>query len=215
MFATTALRAQDPLRFASEVEAITAFQDSLWDPQKETIVFTGSSSIRMWKDLPQLFTDLQILNTGFGGSQSSDLLHYLDTLVLQYRPSKVFIYEGDNDLAEGKRPGQVLRTQQTIIEKIRGARPTAEIVLLSAKPSISRWKLRRKYRRLNRRLARLARSEEGIRFVDVWSPMLLDRRTLKQELFIADGLHMNAEGYALWLEVIAPLLENPIKTKTK
>ena len=208
-------RGQDPLRFKEEIRDLTARQDSIWDPERETVVFTGSSSIRFWEDLQQTFPEVQILNTGFGGSQASDLLYYLDTLVLRYRPVKVFIYEGDNDLAEGKRPGQVLKTQKEIIDTIREQRPGTELVLIAAKPSISRWQLRRKYRRYNRRLARLAKGETYLSFADVWSPMLQEDRKLNRTLFISDGLHMNETGYEIWREVMRPLLTNPINTAIK
>ena len=215
LLSLTEAKGQDPLRFKKEIRELTARQDSIWDPEQETIVFTGSSSIRFWEDLQQAFPDMQILNTGFGGSQASDLLYYLDTLVLRYRPVKVFIYEGDNDLAEGKRPGQVLKTQKEIIDQIKKQRPDSELVLIAAKPSISRWALRRKYRRYNRRLARLAKGETYLSFADVWSPMLQDDRKLNRNLFISDGLHMNEMGYEIWREVIRPLLTNPINTALK
>lgn len=200
------VRAQDPLRFADEIKTLVAKQDSLWQPKQETVVFTGSSSIRLWAGLRDSFPGVQIINTGFGGSQASDLLFYIDTLIIKYQPSKVFIYEGDNDLAEGKRPGQVIRTKKTIISSIHKAFPKAEVVLIAAKPSISRWRLRGKYRRYNRKLQRMAQKQDLIEFADVWSPMLKDGRVLQEKLFIEDGLHMNASGYAIWQEVIRPYL---------
>ena len=75
----------------------------------------------MWEDLQERFPGQKILNTGFGGSQASDLLYYLEPLVLAYQPKKVFIYEGDNDLAEGKRVGQVLK----VLEQITRRNPKA------------------------------------------------------------------------------------------
>ncbi len=215
MLSIQMLWSQDPLRFEKEIRDLTATQDSIWDPGQQTVVFTGSSSIRMWDHLQQDFPGIQILNTGFGGSQASDLLYYLDTLVLRYHPYKVFIYEGDNDLAEGKRPGQVLKTQRQIIAQIQQSRPDVVLVLIAAKPSISRWNMRGKYRRYNRRLAKLARRESGIFFADVWSPMVRDRRTLKSELFIEDGLHMNEQGYKLWRDVMDPFVMNPVNTTAK
>ena len=76
--------------------------DSLWDSSRETIVFTGSSSIRFWEDLQERFPENQVLNAGFGGSQASDLLYHLNDLVLRYKPKKVFVYEGDNDIFSKK-----------------------------------------------------------------------------------------------------------------
>ena len=170
------LQGQDPLRFEAEVTLMEKNMDSLWDQNTPTLVFTGSSSIRMWADLQERFPDTQILNTGFGGSQASDLLFYLGPLILKYQPEQVFIYEGDNDLAEGKRPGQVLRTFKEIVEKIHHALPGIPIVLISAKPSISRWNLKRKYRRFNRRLERWTRRDPTLLYADVWNPMLTDRK---------------------------------------
>jgi lysophospholipase L1-like esterase len=203
---TFSVQAQDPLRFTDEIQTLIAKQDSTWQAGQETVVFTGSSSIRLWDGLRDSFPGVQIINTGFGGSQASDLLFYLDTLVLKYKPSKVFIYEGDNDLAEGKRPGQVVRTKELIISGIHRAFPEAEVVLIAAKPSISRWRLRGKYRRYNRKLQRMARKQDLIEFADIWRPMLKDGRVLQKQLFIEDGLHMNASGYVIWLEVIRPYL---------
>jgi lysophospholipase L1-like esterase len=205
------LLGQDPLRFEAEVTLIEKNIDSLWDQSSPTLVFTGSSSIRMWTDLQERFPGKQILNTGFGGSQASDLLFYLDPLILKYRPEQVFIYEGDNDLAEGKRPGQVLRTLKEIKEKVHHVLPGVPIVVISAKPSIIRWNLRRKYRRLNRRLLRWTRRDPSLQFADVWNPMLRGHK-LDESLFIEDGLHMNPTGYDIWERVLIPYVKSELHT---
>lgn len=192
---------QDPIRFKEEVVYVVKTNDSIWDTTQEPIVFTGSSSVRFWKDLQQRFPEAHILNTGFGGSQGSDLLFYLDELVLHYRPRKVFIYEGDNDLAEAKSPKEVRTTLLEIIDRIHKQLPQTEIVLIAAKPSIRRWELKRKYQRLNRKLKRMANKGENVYFADVWSVML-NGRHLNNNLFIEDGLHMNTLGYDLWYDVI-------------
>lgn len=195
------LCAQEELPFAKEVKQIEQQTRSIWDQNKATIVFTGSSSIRFWKDIQERFPSQQVLNTGFGGSQFSDLALYLDELILDYRPVKVFIYEGDNDIFAKKRPRNILKTAQKILGQLQQRSPGMEIVLISAKPSISRWKFRGKYRRLNRKLEKLAQETEGIDFVDVWYPML-DKRKVKQDIFVEDGLHMNKKGYDIWYDAI-------------
>ena len=208
------LQAQDPLRFAQEVTLLKKKTDSLWDPGRPALLFTGSSSIRMWEGLQERFPGKQILNTGFGGSQASDLLFYLNPLVLDYQPEQVFIYEGDNDLAEGKRPGQVVRTLKEVREQIRQNLPGVSVVLISPKPSISRWHLRRKYRRLNRKLLRWSHRSPDLYFVDIWTPMLTGQK-LDASLYIEDGLHMNASGYDIWEQALAPLIETEPKNPTQ
>jgi hypothetical protein len=158
------LCAQEELPFTKEVKQIELQTRSIWDQNKATIVFTGSSSIRFWKDIQERFPSQQVLNTGFGGSQFSDLALYLDELILDYRPVKVFIYEGDNDIFAKKRPRNILKTAQKILWQLQQRSPGIEIVLISAKPSISRWKFRGKYRRLNRKLEKIGPRNRRHRF---------------------------------------------------
>ncbi|SIQ39405.1 GDSL-type esterase/lipase family protein [Maribacter ulvicola] len=194
--------------FTKEVKDITVTYDSIWDPNKETIVFTGSSSVRLWRNLQDAFPEHQIVNSGFGGSQASDLLLFIDELVLSYNPKKVFIYEGDNDLWAKKRPTNVLDTIAEIIRRIKAKNASTQIILIAAKPSISRWKIRGKYKRLNRKMNRFTQNDPTLFYVDVWKPML-NKRKLKTDIFIEDGLHMNQKGYDIWYEAMKDLVNQP------
>ena len=198
--------AQNLPRFADEVDAIQKRYDTLWDASRETIVFTGSSSIRIWNDLELRFPGQQIVNSGFGGSQASDLAAYLDELVLRFKPKKVFIYEGDNDISAEKAPKAIMATTQGIIDRIRETDPETKIVLIAAKPSIARWNLKSNYKRLNRKFKRLSKKDALVEYADVWKPML-SKRKVKKDIFIQDGLHMNAKGYQLWYEVIKNFMD--------
>lgn len=198
--------AQNDKPFLNEVSSIKKKNDSLWDSTRPTIVFTGSSSIRFWNDVQERFPQHQVLNTGFGGSQFSDLELYLNELILDYNPVKVFIYEGDNDIFAKKSPRKILRTAEGILAQLQQKNQTMEIVLISAKPSISRWHYRGRYRRLNRKLSKLASETQRVNFVDVWYPML-DKRKVKQDIFVEDGLHMNKKGYDIWYETLKDYVE--------
>ncbi|MRH98911.1 G-D-S-L family lipolytic protein [Kriegella sp. EG-1] len=193
--------AQDPNRFAEQVSAIQQKYDTLLDSNKETIVFTGSSSIRMWKDVQSRFPDNQIVNSGFGGSQASDLLAHLDRLVLNFKPKKVFIYEGDNDISANKKSKEIIKTTRQIIDKIRSKNAATEVILIAAKPSISRWNLKRRYKKLNRKFKSLSKKDPLTSFADVWKPMIY-KNNVMQDMFIEDGLHMNTKGYDIWYNVI-------------
>ena len=197
LFLTTFLVQAQDSTFNDEVLALNKKYDSLWDVSKPTIVFTGSSSIRLWKDLEERFPEHHILNTGFGGSEAHDLLVHLDDLVLKYNPKKVFIYEGDNDISNGKRPRPIIKTFEAIISRIEDANAATQLVIISPKPSIARWRLKGKYKRLNKKLKNLAEKYDQIVFVDVWHIMLHGKK-LNEALFIKDGLHMNTSGYDLW-----------------
>lgn len=201
------VNSQDPGRFESEIDNITKKYDTLWNATTETVLFTGSSSIRIWKDLKDRFPNHQIINSGFGGSHASDLLVFSDELILKYKPNKVFIYEGDNDIASGKKPKDIVHTIEQIVHTIQTEKPETEIILISTKPSLARWTYKHRYQRLNRKLKRLCKKNDLIEYANVWDPML-NKRKLIPDYFIEDGLHMNTKGYDVWYSVLKPFIEH-------
>src|SRR5688500_9894963 len=52
----------------------------------KNILFTGSSSIVGWTCLAKDFPNKKILNRGFGGSQTFEVLHFADRIIAPYRP---------------------------------------------------------------------------------------------------------------------------------
>lgn len=193
--------AQDPLRFEAEI----AHLDSLnyeFEPHEDIYLFTGSSSIRKWDSLSVYFSKYQIINNGFGGSQMSDLLYYVDILILKYAPDKVFIYEGDNDLAEEKEINEIMATARDLVEKLRKELSGIEIVFISAKPSLARWELKNEYLALNKALMDYCSNRSYLTYADVWGVMLDKNGEPKSELFLEDGLHLNEKGYDLWAKEI-------------
>lgn len=188
-------------RFYNEVQVLQKKYESKRNNTEPTIVFTGSSSIKYWKTINEDFPNKNIINTGFGGSTTEDLLLFTDDLILAYNPKQVFIYEGDNDIAGNRKCGLILSQLTQIINKISTANPNTQIVLMSVKPSIARWDLKKKYKRLNRKYKNLAKKNPNITYVDVWKPML-NGKQVKPDLFTQDNLHMNAKGYQIWQNVI-------------
>ena len=191
--------------FQDEVNQLTARIDSIgW--KKGSIVFTGSSSIRMWKNLQEEFPDIPLINTGFGGSQASDLLLHLESLVLRYEPIAVFIYEGDNDVNAGKSPEVILKDLDEILHRLNDQRDGISIYFIGAKPSPSRWQLKAEYEAFNKALEEYTEGMIHATYVNVWNPMLDSSGYLRPELFLGDMLHMKPEGYRIWKEqIITPL----------
>lgn len=189
--------AKSQVNFKSEVNAIQEKNKHLIKTENKHVVFTGSSSIRIWENLFEIFKDSTIVNTGFGGSKASDLLYYIDELVINFNPKKVVIYEGDNDISSGQEINFIYKNILKIIERIKDKNDKIKIILISAKPSISRWHLRDKYIQLNQKYRELANKSDFIEFADTWSAMV-ENGVLKKDIFIEDGLHLNEKGYEIW-----------------
>jgi lysophospholipase L1-like esterase len=170
------------------------------------VLFVGSSSIRMWDTLQRDFPDVPLVQRGFGGSTLADVLFYADRIILPYRSRMVVVYAGDNDLAAGKTPETVLADYKALVRKIRRALPRTRIAFIAIKPSLARWKLIASIRKANALIEEHASRHRRLRYVDVFTPMLDHDGTPRKELFLEDGLHLNARGYALWKDVLAPSL---------
>ena len=204
---TTCLQAQiSPNRFENSIRNFEK-QDSILFPEKGVVLFTGSSSIAMWRDIADYFPEHKVLNRGFGGSEFSDLLYYKERVIYPYKPSKIFIYEGDNDLNAGESVASIMEEARELRKAIKKALPGVPVVFISVKPSISRWHLKQQYEELNKCLEEYAEKTKNTEFADVWTPMLKEDGEVKEHLFIEDGLHMNAEGYKLWKEALLPFIE--------
>ncbi len=188
-----------------EVRAYEA-ADAAKPPPAHPVLFVGSSTIRMWSNLDAAFPRHTVLNRGFGGSQMSDALFYFDRLVARYEPSLIVLYEGDNDLAEGKTVSQVFSDYTNFLSLVETKLPGTDVALVAVKPSPSRTQVLPQMADLNSRLETLADGRH-IRFIDVYGPMLNASNQPRPELFLADMLHMNATGYALWQSIIAPVLD--------
>src|SRR5687767_185738 len=93
--------------FEKEIRAFEA-ADAKHGPTSGGVLFVGSSSIRLWTTLAKDFPELPVINRGFGGSQIADSIRYAPRIVLPYKPKTIILYAGDNDLADGKSPEQVL-----------------------------------------------------------------------------------------------------------
>jgi len=200
---------QDPKRFQKEIDTIDLKCHKYFKKIKtdNLIIFTGSSSIRRWTNLKDYFPSKNIINTGFGGSQMSDLLYYCDSVITKYKPVQVFIYEGDNDIAAGKEPGEIMKDAEALFNKITSKIPGVQIVIISVKPSVLRWKLKDEYISLNKSYENISQTHKNIRYVDVWTPLLAKDGNPKKEIFISDSLHINKLGYDIWADKIKKFLK--------
>ncbi len=191
--------ANDMARFAAE--------DATHPPPRGAALFVGSSSIRMWSTLAEDFPGVAVINRGFGGSEIRDSTWYAGHIVTPYKPRVIVFYAGDNDIASGRSPQQLHDDFVAFVRRVRRDLPDTPIVFVSCKPSPSRAQLLDVQRKANALIRAEAAKLKHVAFVDVFTPMLDAAGQPRAELFLDDRLHMNAAGYAIWREAIAPYLQ--------
>lgn len=197
---------RDPGKFERAIKKFEKADEEAMPPQG-AVLCVGSSSIRMWHDdLAKDLAPLTVIGRGFGGSNTNDLLHYADRIVIKYKPRAIMIYEGDNDIAQGIKPRAVVATYKRLLDKIERDLPCCRVYLLAVKPSPKRWKFWPKMKRVNEGLAELADDRKAVTYLDIASPMLNADGQPRADLFIKDNLHLNRAGYDLWRDTVRPIL---------
>jgi lysophospholipase L1-like esterase len=161
-------------------------------------------------DIPKVFPGVKALNRGFGGSHISEVNHYLERCVLRYEPSLVVFYCGGNDLWDKKSPVQVEEDFTEFRTRLFERLPEAKLIVLAVRPSPSRESIRTIEADLNERFRKAAKADKRITYLSgSWDRYLDKDGKAIPELFVADGLHMSDAGYAIWKEMLTPLLKVP------
>ncbi|MFC1557785.1 SGNH/GDSL hydrolase family protein [candidate division KSB1 bacterium] len=188
----------NPDRYEKYIQETFEQADKTNFPQKGVIVFTGSSSIKLWNTLTEDFIPFNVINRGFGGSQLSDVIYFADRIIIKYNPSMVVLYCGENDIAVGKTPERVFIDFKKLINHIHKSLPNTIILYIPCKPSIRRWEMRNNMNKINRLIEDYIKKDKLVEFVDVRPAMLGKDGKPNPDIFVEDNLHMNAKGYSLW-----------------
>jgi len=189
---------RDMARFAED--------DAAHPPPRHPVVFTGSSSVRLWDTLASDFAGVPVLNRGFGGSQMRDAVWYADQIAIRYQPERIVIYSGDNDISAGRTPQQVAADFRAFVARIRRALPKTPIAFIAIKPSPSRASMLAAQREANALVKADIAKMTHVEYIDVFTPMLDGGGQPRAELFGEDRLHMNRKGYALWRRTVFPFV---------
>ncbi len=136
------------------------------------ILFIGSSSFARWIGLRYCFSKYYILNCGFKGSITSDLIYYADDIIFPYKPSQIFIYEGDKDLANSMSIDELMIDIKTLVRIIEIRLPGFPVAILSIKSNPKRDRFRLKYETSNALLKEFTQTKSNLTFIDVASVLI-------------------------------------------
>lgn len=192
-------------KWEREIAAIEQ-RDQVGPETKHGIIFVGSSSIRKWTSLAGDFPQHKVLNHGFGGSQLGDAVDFADRIVIPYEPSFIVLYSGGNDINANRTADQVFDSFREFVSRVREKLPATPIAFISIAGNPKRWSQVAEVIRANALIEAYTKQNSGLVFIDVFHSMLGIDGLPRPEIFSADNLHMNAEGYKLWKQVVGPYL---------
>ena len=185
-------------------DAINEFleEDKLDFPKEIEVLFTGSSSIRFWNSLEDDMQPLKVLNRGFGGAHISHVNHHFEDVIQRYSPKAIVFFCGTNDLTALKTPKETIQDFEILKEKVHQALPGVHLFVIGIKPSPARVYLEKEEIAYNEMIAEIASRDDLVTFIDIWDAMLSAEGERIPDLFIEDGLHINAKGYEIWTKLV-------------
>ncbi|HSA25402.1 MAG TPA: GDSL-type esterase/lipase family protein [Phycisphaerae bacterium] len=194
--------------FARWEKEISAYEqaDRIRPPAKGGILFIGSSTIRMWKTLAADFPEHAVVNRGFGGSQIVDSTHFAERIIFPYQPRMIFLRAGGNDIHAGKSASQVFKEYKAFVAKVHARLPQTQIAYIALCPAPARWIERDANKALNDLVKAYTRQHDYLKYVETYDMSLTPDGQARPELFVADRLHFNTDGYRLLAERVRPFL---------
>ena len=169
-----------------------------------SVLFLGSSYIRMWKNIRDDVRYADIIHRGFGGSNLRDVAFYIPRILADHKPKAVFMYVG-NDIVAGekdKSPDQVLEHFRYVVHQIRKRLPSTPIVWLAISPSEKRWSAWDRVQAANALIRDYTNSQPGLFYIDSRESFLGANGLPIQNYYLNDKLHYNEVGYRVWGKVI-------------
>ena len=173
------------------------------------VVFLGNSITQGtdWNELLQL---PQARNRGISGDITFGVLQRLDE-VIQGHPAKVFILIGINDIGRNIPDDVILGNYEKIISRIQAGSPRTKIYFQTLMPVNNSFTQHPTHYNKDEHIAAVndglkkLGAQKHITIIDI-HPHFLDSDNRLDKKYTLDGLHLNAEGYKVWAQVLKPYL---------
>jgi hypothetical protein len=175
----------------------------------QSILFTGSSSIRLWNTLENDMAPMPVIKRGFGGSKMEDVIKHADRFIGVHQFSKVVVFVA-NDITgseNDKSPEEVKQLFKAFVEKMRAYQPGVPVYIIAITPTASRWKVWNQIKEANSKLLLLSKEMEGVVLISTEDLFLGENGQPIPDLFVSDQLHLSEKGYVLWAKRIRSYLE--------
>ncbi|MFK5883612.1 MAG: GDSL-type esterase/lipase family protein [Candidatus Izemoplasma sp.] len=181
------------------------------ETKKDQVIIVGDSIIERF-DLMKFFPDLTIYNHGIRGDETPDLLDSIFRRAIKYKPKKLFISIGTNDIGNShNNVKDIYNNIVSIVNEVKNRSKDTEIHLVSVVPvnTANKSFIVREFvdsrdnfdiNLLNYYLKNFARKNK-FKFVDITKGLKNNLDQLNIE-YTTDGLHLNENGYQVFSDIL-------------
>jgi hypothetical protein len=192
------------MRFADQIKLMLD-EDRAAPPPQNAILFIGSSIFRQWTNVKEHMAPLPVFNRAFGGSRTWEVLHYMDQIVLPYRPRIIVYYTGSNDVNAGQPAQAIVGRTMEFMTRAHTALPATRIYYVAINRSPDKRDKWDVVDAVNARMKATAASSPYLDYIDLNS-VLFRHGEPRMELYRPDGLHFHPPAYDEFTGIIKPVL---------
>ena len=198
----------DPEVLKWETE-IAAFEKLPVSDDQNAILFTGSSSIRLWKTVENDVLPYKAIARGYGGAKLNDFVYYCRRITdpQSFGAAVVFIANDITGDSTDKSPEDILKLMKQSVRLIRKTHPRVPVFWIEITPTPSRWKSWDKISAANNLIKAYCKNRRHLYFIPTSNRFLGAGGKPVHGLFQQDMLHLNEEGYRIWAECIRQRLD--------
>ena len=198
--------AEQPLRMAKDITAFEA-TDKATPPPQHALLLSGASTLRLWKNAAEEMKPYPVINRGFGGSFTTEVLGYMDRITLPYHPRVVAFQCGGNDINSGDPVEAPIARIRGYLTRLRKENPDCAVVFIATTRAPSRkakWPLLDEF---NRQLEQLTKDNKLCWYVDINPGLNLPSGEGRPGHYLKDNLHPDVAGYKAIAAVLRPAVD--------
>ena len=195
-------------RWETEIEKFELLDRQETYPEN-SVIFAGSSSIRLWKTLAEDMEPYPVIQRGYGGARLCDFAVYADRILYPHDSRAIVLFIA-NDITgndSDKTPREVLRLFRHVVKRIHKEFPGTPVFWIGITPTESRWDVWPENKAANLLIRDYSLNHPDVYFIQTESAFLNDKGLPRSELFLPDRLHLNEEGYRVWNNIIRSALD--------
>jgi lysophospholipase L1-like esterase len=181
----------------------------------DAIIFTGSSSIRLWNTLADDMAPYNVIRRGYGGAKFSDFAVYAER-ILSPHPCSAMVLFIANDITgneNDKTPEEVKTLFLNVLKSFRKTHPVEPVFYIAVTPTSLRWKAWPQISAANSLMEETCKKHRNTYFIKTDFAFLDESGKPDDSFFLPDKLHLNKKGYEIWSKIIKQELDKVLKSK--
>jgi hypothetical protein len=208
-----------PLRMYQDLPEVRAWENDIQEFEKldtaksyspNAVLFAGSSSIRLWETLPEDMLPFNVIKRGYGGAKLTDFAVYADRIINPHECSAIVLFIA-NDISgspEDKSPDEVANLFRIVLKTIRRKHKDTPVFWIGITPTPSRWNVWPEINSANSLIRNICEKNRNAYYIRTDHIFINKDGKPREELFVSDKLHLNANGYKIWTGIVKNDLMN-------